>query len=261
MPAFQFTAEQRATFERDGVVRFERFFDRADIAAMAAAVWADLHERHGVVRERPETWTVERPMHFQTLKASRAFARLKTPATIALADALLGEGRWSTPTNWGQPLVTFPSPADWRPNWHFDLAGPNYPWPLPLIRLFTFLEPTAPGGGGTLYVQGVHRLAMRLAGGVIASAKLRRRMIAAHPWFAALAKAPPGAHRALQTQTCEIDGVEVGVRQMSGQPGDAILMHPLMLHSGVENAAATPRMMLVDTILARPRTAAKAAPA
>jgi hypothetical protein len=261
MPAFQLTPEQRAAFDRDGVVRLERFFPAVDIAAMADALWADLRERYGVAREQPETWTVARPMHFQSLKARKPFAALETPATAALADALLGERAWTMPARWGQPLVTFRSDApEGKPVWHFDLPGPGYPWPMPLIRLLTFLEPCGPGGGGTIYVAGSHRLARRAAKGAVPSAKLRRRLIGAHPWFAALCAGPPGAWRAVLDQAAEVDGVEVSVRQMTGEPGDAMLMHPLTLHGLADNDADRPRMMLTDTILARRLDAASTKP-
>ncbi len=258
---FQLTPAQREIFERDGVVRLEAFFDTADVAAMADALWDDLAQRYGIERALPDTWTVARPMHFQRLKARAPFDALETPAAAAVADALLGEGAWTAPARWGQPLVTFPTDGpEGRPVWHFDLPGQGYPWPLPLIRLFTFLEPCGPGGGGTLYVAGAHRLAMRQAKGIAPSAKLRRRLIGAHPWFAALCAAPPGGWRAMLDQVVEVDGVQVSVRQMTGEPGDAVLMHPLMLHGLADNHGARARMMLADTILARRLDAANAKP-
>jgi hypothetical protein len=38
------------------------------------------------------------------------------------------------------------------------------------------------------------------------------------------------------------------VRELTGQPGDVILMHPRTLHAPAPNALATPRMMLVEII-------------
>jgi hypothetical protein len=38
---------------------------------------------------------------------------------------------------------------------------------------------------------------------------------------------------------------------MLGEPGDVILMHPLMLHAPMPNVLATPRMMLTQFVYGR----------
>ena len=43
-----------------------------------------------------------------------------------------------------------------------------------------------------------------------------------------------------------MDGVPVRVCEMLGEPGDVILMHPLMMHAPTPNVLATPRMMLTQ---------------
>ncbi len=46
----------------------------------------------------------------------------------------------------------------------------------------------------------------------------------------------------------KVDGVEVRVVELTGDPGDVILMHPLMLHAASRNCAATPRIVLNTTV-------------
>jgi hypothetical protein len=49
----------------------------------------------------------------------------------------------------------------------------------------------------------------------------------------------------------ELDGVQVRVGEMLGEPGDVILMHPLILHAPTPNVLATPRMMLTQFVYGR----------
>jgi hypothetical protein len=49
----------------------------------------------------------------------------------------------------------------------------------------------------------------------------------------------------------ELDDVPVRVCEMLGEPGDLLLMHPLMLHAPTPNVLATPRMMLTQFVYGR----------
>ena len=77
-------------------------------------------------------------------------------------------------------------------------------------------------------------------------------MRAGYPALAALCDAP-GDHLAdMIGARHEIDGVEVVIEELSGEPGDAVIMHPLTLHAGFQNRRDRPRMMLAQSILAEP---------
>ena len=249
---FTLSAEQRAEFDARGVLRLPGFHDPAAITPMADALWADLGERLGLVRGRPETWHMVRPAQFQGLTHGGAFDALGSPKTRALADDLLGAGEWETPRRWGQPLVTFPSATcDLSgPVWHFDLPGNDWRVGLPGLRLFTFLEPVGPGGGGTLVVAGAHRLALDIAraSGPIPSATMRKKLKAAHPWFARMVEAPMAAVPDYLGVPAQVGGVEVMVEAMTGAPGDLIVMHPLMPHGISHNGSDRARMMVVSTV-------------
>ena len=121
--------------------------------------------------------------------------------------------------------------------------------------MFTFLEPTGPNGGGTLYVAGSHRLAMDLErerGGPVRSAKVRDRLKAQHPWFAALLATSSADLRALIDVEAQVGSHAVRLEEMTGDLGDLIVMHPAILHGTSHNALDRPRMMLTEWI---PRTA------
>ncbi|HXQ46200.1 MAG TPA: hypothetical protein VN806_06260, partial [Caulobacteraceae bacterium] len=209
---FTLTADQRAEFERTGLLRLPGFFPRGIVAPMAAAVWDELGARFGARQGDPATWTVTRPFQLGGLVARGAFEALGTPELGDLADVLMGPGCWERPPRWGGTvLVTFPEPVFPYPrvSWHFDLPGAGRPWPFPVLRLFTFLEPLAPGGGGTLCLAGSATLAGRLAPGAVSSKRLRKRVRARYPALAALCDAPGDRLVDLIGVRQEIDGVEL----------------------------------------------------
>jgi hypothetical protein len=252
---FSLTPEQTDEFERRGVVHVPDFYCRADIDAMAGRVWGDLERRFGIRRDRPATWIGAAPGKFQALKNCGAFDALRSPEMSDLADALLG-GAWADPEHWGMLLVTFPAPAPTqaRPPWHLDISGVERLNPLPILRIFTFLEPARPNGGGTLYVAGSHRLAMaieRAHGAPVRSAQIRDRLKVEHPWFAELLAAPYAELRRLISVEVSVGGHRVGLEEMLGAPGDLIIMHPAILHGMAHNALDRPRLMLTEWIMRR----------
>jgi hypothetical protein len=258
---FHLTREQLDEFEHRGVVRLPGFYPKADIDVMADRLWADLEKRFGMRRDRPESWTVVFPAQFKTLKRSGAFNALGSPRLYNLADALLGPGNWDKPAFWGAPLVTFPTPVPIppRPGWHLDIGGVERLSPLPTLRVFTFLEPVLPHGGGTLVVTGSHRLAMeieRRLGRPVRSAEVCDRLRADHPWFARLLGTPAADLRALIEVEARTGSHRVRLEEMTGAPGDVIVMHPATLHAVAHNALARPRLMLTEWI---PRRDGKAA--
>lgn len=250
---FRLTPEQIGQFKDRGVLRLPRFYPRADIDAMADRLWADLQKRYGMRRDRPESWTVANPAQFQPLKRSGAFRALASPGLSDLADALLGAGGWNGPAHWGSPLVTFPTPAPGlsRPPWHLDVGGAERLDPLPILRVFTFLEPARPRGGGTLYVAGSHRLAMeveRSCGQPVRSAQVCDRLQAEHSWFASLLATPTAELRPLIGVEARVGPCSVRLEEMTGDPGDLVIMHPAVLHAPAHNGLDRPRMMLTEWI-------------
>lgn len=257
-----FMPANRAEFERAGVFRLRGFYDPAETAAMANALWTDLGRRYGIAQQRPESWTKERPAQFLALSRSGAFRSLGSDRLAALADAMLGAGAWTRPRHWGLPLVTFPSGGAWdvpHAVWHLDYPGTGSTAAPPAIRVFTFLEPVRRRGGGTPYVAGSHRVVADLVakaappGATMRSADVRAVLGVAEPWFAALFK-PGGGDRVqrFMTEAGQARGLPVCVKEMTGEPGDLIVMHPFVLHTVAPNELDTPRMMLVQSLNREP---------
>ena len=48
-----------------------------------------------------------------------------------------------------------------------------------------------------------------------------------------------------------LEDVDVRVVEMTGEPGDVYLMHPLMMHAPSPNRLAMPRMVLSTTVYQR----------
>jgi hypothetical protein len=248
------TTQQREEFDRTGVLRLPGYFPAQDMAAMADAVWADMHRRFGIDRRRRETWTVERPGKFQSIVRSGAFRALASQRLFAIGDAFLGAGQWTRPKWVGAPMVTFSKGETWDvPHrlWHLDTSASDCLDRLPLIRFFTFLEASRPRGGGTPYILGSHCLAVEIAARTpqlhLHSPDIRAVLEREHPWFAELFK-PAGddRRRRFMVEGAVIDGLEVRVCEMTGEPGDVVVMHPAMFHSIAVNALDRPRMMLMQ---------------
>ena len=259
------TAEQFDVFNRDGVLRLPGFIPGADALAMADRVWADLGQRYAIDRQDTSTWTVIRPASFQKLERGGAFKRLDRPAFRALFDEFLG--LWDAPKWWGQALVTFPERARrWdvpHQHWHLDLPPESARLarrrdsPLPCLRVFVFLNDVQPTGGGTLYIEGSHKVAADRAaefppGASSRSADLRERLKAEEPWLAALWSAA-GENRIerFMGEGAIVRGVDLKVKEMTGGPGDAIVMHPATFHTFAPNVLTEPRLMVVQALYRR----------
>jgi hypothetical protein len=244
-PRDVFTTAHAETYARDGVVLLPGAIPIGDIEAMAATL-----KRKLAARPQPTA----RPSRLSSRTGE--FDAMASPAVRAVLDVLLGP--WEEPAHWGLPLVSFHTgQAAWdvpHEHWHIDLGA--RPGNLRLARIFAFLAPSRPGGGGTGYVAGSHRLFEALfeqTGGALPSAQARQRLEARSPWFAALTSRHDKGERVrrfMETGS-ELDGVEVRVGEMLGEPGDVILMHPLILHAPTPNVLTTPRMMLTQFVYGR----------
>jgi hypothetical protein len=248
---FTLTPEQLDAFDRTGVLHLPGFYPKADIDLMADRLWADIERRFGMLRDRPETWTVVMPGQFNALKRAGAFDGLGSTRLSSLADTLLGV--WEKPALWGGPLVTFPSraPGMRRPPWHLDIGGVQALSPLPILRSFTFLAPLAPGGGGTLYVAGSHRFALdleRQRHTPVRSADVREHLRREHPWFSRMLAADSIEVRALLNVEAQVGDHVVRLEEMTGEPGDLIVMHPATLHATAHNGLDQPRLMLTTWV-------------
>ena len=216
--------------------------------------WDALSAGHGIVRDRPDTWTVESPKHLQALRRSGAFDAMATGTVRQALDDLLGRGEWSPPKSWGLPLVTFSAPdAAWNvpsSGRHVDSYGPDHE--LPGVTVFAFLTPVAARGGGTVVLPGSHRLFNRhiATTGTWRPAEVKAALGSESPWLRDLWGTGAESDRVARyvDHGMTIDGTDFRVGELTGSPGDVILMHPRTLHTPAPNSLGTPRMMLVEII-------------
>jgi ectoine hydroxylase-related dioxygenase (phytanoyl-CoA dioxygenase family) len=225
---------------------------------MCDCVWNNLHRRFQIRREAPKTWKARRVMGTHDLPQPATSAQIGSPAVCEALDDLLGRGNWQRPERWGSLLVTFPESRDrWDvpyQSWHLDFPGARAPEALFAVRLFTCLARLQPGGGGTVFVAGSHRLVQDLLrkeeSERLRSAEAREAMIRTCPWVKELCsrdEKTDRVHRFMKSGT-EFGDIEVRVVEMTGEPGDVIVTHPLLLHAGAKNCAAVPRLVLSSTI-------------
>jgi len=232
-------------YHREGAVRLAAAVPPSDAEAMAATL-----RRKIAARPKPGA----RPS--QLSSRTGEFDAMASRTVRAVFDELLGD--WEEPDHWGLPLVSFHTGEDrWDvpyQHWHIDLGAP--PITRKLARVFVLLAASRPGGGGTGYISGSHRLVeaqMQAAGRLLPSAQVRKALAARSEWFAALTSRPSGEDRVqrFMEEGAELDGVPVRVCEMLGDPGDVIVMHARLMHGTMPNVLATPRMMLTQFVYGR----------
>ena len=221
---------------------------------MADAVWAKLTAAHGIRRDDPTSWRIVEPRGLGSLRSTGAFDALATPTLTEAIDALLDGTEWVAPTDWGGPLVTFPSPGSWTvpsTGWHLDYPVRGAPASTLLLKWLAYLEPVVAAGGGTMVIAGSHRLVdqwLQHAGTKDPgrSAAVRDAIFAIDPWFDTLRGRATGNPRddVLMREGAVVRGVTVRAVELTGQPGDVVFLHPHVLHAAAPNHAARPRLML-----------------
>lgn len=252
--------EQRRALDERGLVRLPGVIPRAHAQAMADGIWADLARRYRIRRTDPRTWRTERPSDFKALQASGVFKAMASPHLVAVLDTLLGREKWARPRHWGQPLVCFPlSYGRWDvpyQSWHLDLPAHPKGQSSKVARVFAILAPLAAQGGGTLVATGSHRIVEALVderGFEHSSGDVRKRLKARHRWFASLMSRDRDRDRErvarFMDAPTEVDGIQVRVEEIKGEPGDVFLMHPAALHAAAPNVLDTPRLVLAQFIL------------
>lgn len=80
-------------------------------------------------------------------------------------------------------------------------------------------------------------------------AQLTKMFRSRYPWFGELATRG-GGHKQegdriarFVERNTEIDGIEVGVVELVGEPGDVVLCHPWLFHASSMNVQPQPRLM------------------
>ncbi len=243
-------------FERDGYVVVRQAFPRADGLAMERQWWSELEQAHGIRRDDQASWH----QIMGDLKAARRDqiqARILTERVRGVLDDLLGESAWSPPGDWGRALVTFPAPGAWEiPTrlWHWDNPCDRHLDRPRALFVVSFVGSVEPRGGGTLILSGSPRLLIQQERRIPASQRRRagatpwERFHGSHPWLMALTGlAPSPADRTaafMDTETM-VDGVPLRVVELTGEPGDMVFCHPVMVHCVAPNRGPRPRFMRI----------------
>jgi hypothetical protein len=255
------TPEQIAEFHRFGILRMPGAVPFRDANAMCDSVWEMLARRYHIRRDDPETWKSQRVMGTRDIPASMTCEQVASPAVRSMFDDLLGADAWDTPELWGSLLVSFPDTREqWQlpyQSWHLDAPVVRSLPGLYSVRMFTCLAKLAPQGGATLAVAGSARLAQGLAGarGVarMRSADVRKALIQRYRWMKELCSSEASVDRVqrFMNSTTTLEDVDVRVVEITGEPGDVILTHPLTLHAASPNCVRIPRIALSTTVYQR----------
>jgi ectoine hydroxylase-related dioxygenase (phytanoyl-CoA dioxygenase family) len=250
------TPEERNEFQELGLTRLPGGVDPRVAGEMRERVWAFLAECCGIEREAPDTWKRVTPSIFRPLQKAGAFDAMCSASVCGAVDELLGGRAWSVPKHPGQVLMTFPVRGPWtvpQKIWHLDYAAPGWLDGLPGIQIFLLLDRVESRGGGTLAVAGSHQLVQRLRekagpGYEGRSSEVRKALRRAVPWLRDLWSADQGEDRVQRFMgaTTRFEDVPLRVVEMTGDPGDVILMHPWLLHAPALNCRRRARMMLTE---------------
>jgi hypothetical protein len=250
------TSSDIERFERDGYLIVKQAFSRADSLAMERQWWRELADAHGIRGDDRASWH-QITGDLKAAKRDPLQVRILTDRVRGVFDDLLGRSAWTPPRNWGRTLVTFPEPGVWEVptrHWHWDNACELHLDHPTALFVVSFIGSVEARGGGTLILSGSPRLLTQQERRVPAS---QRRGLGAlpwdrfhrsHPWLMALTgQAPSPADRIaafMDTETT-VEGVPLRVVELTGEPGDMVFCHPVMVHCVAPNRGTRPRFMRI----------------
>jgi hypothetical protein len=239
-------------------MRVPAAFSTAEAAAMRDAVWRAL-EGAGIRRDRPSSWTTERPTHLQHLKADPVFRAVRSKGLLAAIAAVLEGQPFDEPKSAGAFFLAFPSARPWgvpARGWHIDANYLSALIPPAGVRTHALFGDVGPRCGGTQFVSGSHRLVHKWFTDNPPPKGTRsaefRRLLREHPYIRDLhTEGDEEARIARFMDRVEhVDSIPLRVVENTGAAGDVILLHPLVLHVAAPNAGTEPRFLLsggVDT--------------
>ena len=251
------SAAQLAQFQSQGIVKIDGLLSPQGVADARQAIlprlealglWSDGHWHLEHV-ERPK-WpaTGLKPARDIGHRHPEVEALIDEPAVVAAVERLSGGGPFDRKV-YPRPqiLASLPNAQPWAlPNgWHVDaprLASGRSPG----LQLFAFLEPTEPGGGGTVVVAGSHRL---LNDGRHLKAKEINAALRPEPFFRQLFDSRSNVTDAAALPAGRVGGVPLKVMELTGQSGDAWLMDLRVLHAAAPNGSDRPRLMITYRFL------------
>ncbi|KAL3443296.1 hypothetical protein BJX65DRAFT_285540 [Aspergillus insuetus] len=233
------TEEQKNHFLQHGYVRIPSCFTREKADEWTRDVWVRL----GYSPTDKSTWTKERinmPRHRE--ESVRSFA---PKAWAAICELCGGEDRVSEQSStWGDGLIVNLGTSEWEnrwpdpkelDNWHVDgdffvhfLDSPEQA--LLVIPLFSNIKPH--GGGTMICPEAIPLIAKHLY----------EHPEGVSPLMAPRSQGPQMPDTGLAFYISLIQQC-TDFREMTGNIGDVVLMHPLMCHSASRNSLRIPRII------------------
>ena len=209
------------------------------LGLLANGRWADIAE---------PAWGKRARKALKDLSKSQELRGLISDPVITCAQTLVdGDELVSTPPDC-QLLYTPPGTGSWTvPHavWHLDYprlgeaAGPG-------VQLFTFLDTVTEDNGGTLLISGSHRLLNDE--GVLGSKETKRRL-KRYGFFRDLLNRHYPDRDCLRSRFADLDGVELKLVELTGEPGDVYFTDLRLLHSLGPNTCERPRLMMTQRFL------------
>jgi len=259
------TDGQHREFRETGLLRLRGAIAASDVLAMRDRLWDALAKERQMRRDDPATWTSTRVHHFNALQRAGAYAKMASPTVLGALDDLFGPREWQRPLRWGTLLANFPSaPAKWDvPNqgWHVDLPAKAMHGHLFGAIVFAHLEKVVAGGGSTVVVTGTHRLIEQFveregSPALLRSPDSRKLLARSDRWLRDLSSRDQTGDRMhrFMDEGAIVNGVPLKVVEVTGDPGDVIVMHAWLLHAGAPNYSSSPRLTLHQAILRRSQT-------
>lgn len=253
----------REVFDAAGVLHLPRVVPADEVRAMRDGVCElmrtlALVEQEGALRPRPGSEhamgeVVQRPV-FDGLAVHLA----------RTLDAIFGASTWSPATGtWrGVALPNLPgSGGPWQVphrNWHVDEPASvrAHAWSL---GAFVFLDRVVAGGGTTVVMTGSARRLRALAADLAPARTLTLEESTAglardEPWVRALLEPGPDPdvrRRRFLDEGCVSRGVPLRIVELTGEPGDVVLMDPRSLHAPSANPSEHARLVVKMHCLAR----------
>ena len=258
------TPQQVDEFQRLGIVRAPAVISARAAATMCDSVWDMMSRRYKIRRDHPATWKAQRIAGTKDRPKAITLEQVMSPLR-AILNQLLAPSEWECDNHWGSLLVSFPgavpvAPQGWdvpHTGWHFDVPLVRALPELYGVRIFTCLAHLPRHGGATLAVAGSPQLAQALASArgmaKLRSADIRKGLSHRYDWINDLCTFDTAIDRVdrFMKATSRLENIEVRVGEMTGEPGDVYLVHPLMMHAQSPNCLAMPRIVLSSTVYRR----------
>ena len=182
------------------------------------------------------------------IRHAPVLADLVTPELEAAVEGAAG-GSARPMMKWPQLLFSFPHPGAWslpETVWHVDLPKLPNRRTVPGVQAFAMLDTVEPGGGGTVVVQGGHRLLYDIPW--LGSKQITHRLRREAYFRKLMSKQMKDRGRFLR-DTVRCGDADLRVVELTGERGDVYLVDMRLLHAPAPNVSAAPRIMWTQRFL------------